>query len=61
MSTYIAIAVLIFLIFAIAHAWRLAQGWQVQIGPHSISMSLSWIALVLAIALVIWGAMLLNG
>jgi uncharacterized membrane protein YecN with MAPEG domain len=61
MSTYIAITILIFLIFAIAHAWRLAQGWQVQIGPHNISMSLSWIALVVAIALVIWGAMLLNG
>ena len=61
MSTYIVITVLIFLIFAFAHAWRLAQGWQVQIGPHNISMSLSWIALVVAIALVIWGAMALNG
>jgi hypothetical protein len=60
MSTYIAITVLMFLIFALAHAWRLAQGWQVQIGPHNISISLSWIALVVAIALVIWGAMLLN-
>ena len=61
MSTYIAITVLIFLIFAIAHAWRLTRGWQVHIGPHNISMSLSWIALVAAIVLVIWGGVLLNG
>jgi hypothetical protein len=61
MSTFIAITALIFLIFAIAHAWRLARGWQVQVGPHNISMSLSWIALLAAVALVIWGGMLLNG
>jgi hypothetical protein len=33
----------------------------VQVGPHNISMSLSWIALVAAVALVIWAGMLLNG
>jgi L-alanine-DL-glutamate epimerase-like enolase superfamily enzyme len=61
MSTFIAITSLIFLVFAIAHARRLARGWQVQVGPHNISMSLSWIALVAAAALVIWGGILLNG
>jgi hypothetical protein len=60
MATYVAITALIFVIFAIVHAVRIARGWPVQIGPHSISMSLSWIALVIAAAIAIWGGMLLN-
>jgi hypothetical protein len=60
MSTYIAITTLIFVTFAIAHAWRLMRGWRVQVGPHNIAMSLSRIALVVAVVLVIWGGMLLN-
>jgi hypothetical protein len=29
--------------------------WTVQIGPHSVSMTVSWIGLVVAALLAIWG------
>jgi uncharacterized membrane protein YecN with MAPEG domain len=52
---YTTISSLIFLIVAIAHAWRIYQRWPVQIGPHSISMTVSWVGLVVAALLAIWG------
>jgi len=60
MSAYVTITALIFVVFAIAHTVRLARGWQVHVGPHNIAMSLSWIALVLAAAIAIWGGVLLS-
>jgi hypothetical protein len=52
---YATITSLIFLIVAIAHAWRIYKQWTVQIGPHSISMTVSWAGLVVAALLAIWG------
>ena len=52
---YVTITSLIFLIVAIAHAWRIYKQWTVQIGPHSISMTVSWAGLVVAALLAIWG------
>jgi len=54
---YTAITALIFAIVALLHAVRLIKRWQVQIGPHSISMSVSWVALVVATLIAIWGFM----
>jgi hypothetical protein len=30
------------------HGWRIYKQWTVQIGPHSISMNVSWVGLVVA-------------
>jgi len=54
---YTAITALIFAIVALLHAVRLIKRWEVQIGPHSISMSVSWVALVVATLIAIWGFM----
>jgi hypothetical protein len=42
------------------HGYRIYEGWTVQIGPHSISMTVSWVALVVAVLLAIWGFALLR-
>jgi len=55
MRAYSLITSLIFLIVANAHAWRIFRGWPVTIGPHSISMTWSWIGFVVAGLLAIWG------
>jgi hypothetical protein len=52
---YAVITALIFALVAIMHGWRIYEGWTVQIGPHSISMTVSWVALVVAALLAIWG------
>jgi hypothetical protein len=56
MSNYYAtVTTLIFALVALLHAVRLFKGWTVQIGPHSVSMTLSWVGLVIAGLLAIWG------
>jgi hypothetical protein len=57
---YAVITALIFALVAIMHGWRIYEGWTVQIGPHSISMTVSWVALVIAALLAIWGFALLR-
>jgi len=52
---YPSITALIFALVAILHGWRIFKGWAVQIGPHSVSMTVSWIGLVVAALLAIWG------
>ena len=52
---YALITALIFALVAILHGWRIFQGWTVQIGPHSISMIVSWVGFVVAALLAIWG------
>ena len=44
----------------LVHVVRLIKGWAVQIGPHSISMSVSWVGLVVATLIAIWGFMQLG-
>jgi hypothetical protein len=55
MSAYAAITALIFAIVAVAHIVRIINRWAVQIGPFSISMSISWVGFVVAAGLAIWG------
>jgi hypothetical protein len=52
---YALITALILAIVAILHGWRIFKGWTVQIGPHSVSMTVSWAGLVVAALLAIWG------
>jgi len=58
--SYAAITAVIFAFVAITHGWRIYQGWEVRIGPHSISMNVSWAGLVVAALLAIWGFTLLR-
>jgi len=57
---YALITALIFAIFAVLHGWRIYKRWTVQLGPHSVSMTVSWVALVVAALLAIWGFSLIR-
>jgi hypothetical protein len=57
---YVAITTIIFAAVALVHLVRLVQGWPVELGSNTIPMSVSWVGLVVAGALMIWGAMLLR-
>jgi hypothetical protein len=54
---YAAVSALIFAVVALAHLLRIVKQWAVQIGPFAVSMSVSWIGLVIAALLAIWGFM----
>ena len=53
--SYALITALIFAWVAIVHGWRIFKGWTVQIGPYSVSITVSWIGLVVSALLAIWG------
>ena len=55
MSSYAIVSALIFAVVAAAHAIRLANRWAVQLGPYSVPMSVSWIGLVIAALISVWG------
>ena len=57
---YIAISTLIFILVTFAHAWRLYRHWPLQLGSMSIPIDASWLGLVIAGALSIWGIALLR-
>ena len=54
-SSYALVSALIFVVVAIAHVVRLINRWPVVIGPYNISMNASWVALVVAGLIAIWG------
>jgi len=58
--TYAFITALIFAFVAIMHAWRIYKDWEVRIGPHFVSMTVSWVGLVVAALLAVWGFSLLG-
>jgi hypothetical protein len=56
MSNYYAIvSALIFALVSLAHLVRLIKQWTVQVGPASVPMSVSWVGLIIAALLAIWG------
>jgi len=54
-TSYAIVSALIFALVAIMHVVRLVNRWTVQIGPYNVSMNVSWVALVVAALLAIWG------
>jgi hypothetical protein len=54
-NSYATVSALIFAVVAIAHLVRLIKQWAVQIGPTSVPMSVSWVGLIIAALLAIWG------
>jgi len=59
-NAYAIVSALIFAVVAIAHMVRLVKGWNVAIGPYNVSMNVSWMALVVAALIAIWGLMQLG-
>jgi uncharacterized membrane protein YecN with MAPEG domain len=58
--SYAVLTALIFAFVAIIHGWRIYKQRTVQIGPHPISMNVSWVGLVVAALLAIWGFSLIR-
>jgi hypothetical protein len=54
-NAYVAASALLYAILAVMHLVRIISGWSVVIGPNNISMSVSWLALVVSALLSIWG------
>ena len=57
---YAAVSALIFSLVALAHVVRIIKRWKVQVGPFSVSMAVSWVGLVVATLIAIWGFMQLD-
>ena len=54
-TTFSRVAASLFAIVALAHAARLALDVPVSIGATSIPMSVSWLGLLVAAGLSVWG------
>jgi len=54
-NSYAAVSALIFAVVAIMHVVRLVNRWTVVIGPYNVSMNVSWVGLVVAALIAIWG------
>jgi hypothetical protein len=59
-DAYAVVSALIFAVVAVAHVVRLIKGWKVEIGPYNVSMNVSWVAVVVAAVIAIWGFMQLG-
>jgi len=56
-NSYAVVSALIFAVVAIAHVLRIVNRWTVAIGPYSVSINVSWVAVVVSGLLAIWGFM----
>jgi len=54
-SSFGIVAALIFAVIAVVHAYRLVSPFAIQIGSFVVPQSVSWLGLVVAAALSIWG------
>ena len=57
---YVVISALIFALITVVQLMRILKRWNVQIGPHTVPISVSWIALAVAGGMLIWGIMQLG-
>lgn len=48
---FTVIAAIIFLLMALLHAYRIATHFQVVVGSHTIAQGVSWIAVIVLVAL----------
>jgi uncharacterized membrane protein YecN with MAPEG domain len=54
-NAYAIVSALIFALVAVMHVVRIINRWSVVIGPYTVSMNVSWVALVVGALLSIWG------
>jgi len=59
-NSYAAVSALIFAVVAFGHLARILKQWTVQIGALAVPISVSWVGLVIAALLSIWGFMQLG-
>ena len=59
-NSYAAVSALIFAVVALGHLLRILKQLTVQIGALAVPMSVSWVGLVIAALLSIWGFMQLT-
>lgn len=52
--TYLCFSGTIFGIVAALHVVRLINGWPFQVGPWSLPVTLSWVAVLAAAGLCVW-------
>ena len=57
---YFGLTAIIFAVVALGHLLRSLQTWQVQVGPYSVPMWVSWSGFVVASVLAIWGFVLIR-
>jgi hypothetical protein len=48
------LAALIFLVMAVAHAYRIVTHFQIVLGSHTIALAISWVAIVVTLVMA-WG------
>ena len=53
--SYCVVSALVFAMVAVAHLWRALQSVPVQIGSWQAPMAPSWVAVVVAGGLALWG------
>src|SRR5215471_9270653 len=46
--SYVVLTAVLFAFIEFFQGWRIYEQWTVQIGPHFVSMTVSWIVLVVA-------------
>ena len=56
-NAYELVSALIFTAVVVMHLIRIFNRWSVVIGPHNISMNVSWAAVVVSFLLATWGFM----
>ncbi|MCI0750005.1 MAG: alpha/beta hydrolase [Nevskiales bacterium] len=52
---YLYVSASIFTLMALMHRVRILQGWPVQLGEQTIPMTASWVGIVIAGGLALWG------
>ena len=52
---YCLISALVFTVVALGHAWRAVRGLEIVIGGSEVSIGVSWLFVVVAGALALWG------
>ena len=60
MKPYHIITGILFGIVALVHLFRLINQWPLTLGPWSVSMSISWIGLIVTGCLCIWSFSLIR-
>ena len=48
------LAALIFLVMAVAHAYRIVTHFQIVLGSHTIALAISWVAILVTLVMA-WG------
>ena len=54
MQRYHVVSGLLFTLVGLMHLWRAIQGWEMQIGPYSVTVTGSYVVFGLCTLMAIW-------